>query len=174
MIRNPVTGETVTFLVTADESGGSLMKLEMTADPNARGAPEHVHSQLTETYDVQSGRLHVRLRGEERVLEAGDTFEFPRGEPHRFWNADDAPATVVVEFRPAGGFERFMETVYALAADGKTNAEGTPKNFLQAAVIANAHLDDIALAKWPLWLQRIAFGALAPLGRLFGFRPTYP
>ena len=63
-----------------------------------------------------------------------------------------------------------METVYALAREGKTNARGLPRNPLQAAVIAHAYLDDIALPKLPLGVQRVLFGLAAPVGRLFGFR----
>lgn len=52
---------------------------------------------------------------------------------------------------------------------GKTDAKGRPK-LLQAAVIGRKHLDDIALAKPPVAIQRLVFGILAPLGRLLGYR----
>ena len=173
VIRNPVTGETVTFLTTAADSDGRLLRIEMVADPKAIGAPPHVHPRLTERYDLREGRLHVRLDGQERVLAAPTRFDFPRGHAHSWWNADDEPARVVVDFEPAGTFEYFMETVYALAADGKTDAKGRPK-LLQAAVTGQAHLDDIALAKPPLAVQRLVFGLLAPIGRLAGYRARYP
>lgn len=173
VIRNPVTGEAVTFLVTAGDSGGKLLRIEMAADPKAAGATEHIHPRLTERYEMLEGRLHVRLDGEERVVAAGERLEIPRGTPHAFWNADDAPARVSVEYEPAGRFEDFMETIYALAADGKLNAKGRPR-LLQAAVIGQKHLDDIALARPPVAVQRLLFGLLAPLGRLAGYRARYP
>ena len=173
VIRNPLTGETVTFLVTSADSNGELLRIEMVAEPGAAGATEHVHPKLTESYDMQEGSLHVRLRGMLNVVEAGERFEFPRGTPHSFRNPEQVPARVVVEFRPAGGFEAFMETVYALARDGKTNAQGRP-NLLQSAVIGRAHLDDFALASPPVWAQRVFFALLAPIGRLFGYRARYP
>ena len=171
VIRNPATGETVTFLVTGADANGSLLRIEMVAAPHARGATEHLLPRLTEKYDVREGRLHVRLRGEERVLEAPTHFEFPPGVAHRWWNDADEPARVVVDFEPAGTFEYFMESIYGLASAGKTNASGIPKNPLRMAVIAHAHLDDIALARFPLALQRVVFGLLARLGRLAGFGP---
>ncbi len=144
VIRNPATGETVTFLTTTADSNGALLGIEMVADPSGGGVSEHLHPKLTERHELLQGRLHVRLRGEERVLEA-----------------------------PAGGFESFLETVYALATDGKTNAKGMP-NLLQSAVIAREHLDDYALPKLPLWLQKALFGVLAPAGRLAGYKARYP
>lgn len=167
-----MTGETSTFLVTAADSNGRLLRLEMSAAPRAAGAPEHVHPALTERYELLEGCLHVRVRGKERVVAAGDRLEIPAGSPHSFWNADDEPARVRVEYEPAGTFEFFMETVYALAAAGKTNPAGTPK-LLQAAVIAREHLDDIALAKPPLAVQRVLFAVLAPIGRLAGYRARH-
>jgi mannose-6-phosphate isomerase-like protein (cupin superfamily) len=173
VIRNPATGETTEFLATSADTGGRLLRIEMTADPKAAGADEHIHPKLTERYDMQEGRLTVRMHGRDHVIEAGEHFEIPRGTPHSFWNPDDRPARVIVEFEPAGRFESFMETVYALARDGKTNAKGRPR-LLQAAVIAQAHLDDIALARPPVAVQRVLFAVLAPLGRLLGYRAAYP
>jgi len=74
VIRNPLTGEAVTFLVTSADSNGELLRVEMVAEPGAAGATEHLHPKLTESYDMQEGSLHVRLRdpedrpGAERVL----------------------------------------------------------------------------------------------------------
>jgi mannose-6-phosphate isomerase-like protein (cupin superfamily) len=172
-IRNPVTGETTTFLATAADTGGRVMRLDMTADPSAAGATEHVHPRLTERYDLQEGRLIVRMRGRDHVVSAGERLEIPRGTPHSFRNPDARSARVVVEYEPAGRYEEFIETFYALARDGKTNAEGRP-NLLQTAVILHAHLDDVALPRPPLLVQRLMFALLAPIGRLAGYRSRYP
>jgi hypothetical protein len=99
--------------------------------------------------------------------------EIPPMTPHSLRYGGDRPIRTVVEYEPAGGFESFLETVYALAADGKTNAKGMP-NLLQSAVVGREHLDDYALPKLPLWAQRALFGLLAPIGRVAGYRATYP
>jgi len=56
-IRNPVTGENITFLETAADSNGRILRLEMVTDPGSSGAAEHVHPRSTERYDVRAGRL---------------------------------------------------------------------------------------------------------------------
>ena len=78
----------------------------------------------------------------------------------------------VCEVRPALQFESLLETMFALAAEGKTNRKGMP-NLLQLAVIANAHFDTVRLPFPPALLQRIGLALGAPVGRLAGYTPTY-
>ena len=173
VIRNPATGETVTFLTTTAESNGTLLRLEMVADPGRGSIPEHLHPRLTERHELREGRLHFRIGDQDRVLDAPARIEIAPMTPHSLGYGGDKPILTIVEFEPAGGFESFMETVYALARDGKTDARGMP-NLLQSAVIAREHLDDYALPKLPLWLQKGLFVLLAPIGRLAGYKARYP
>lgn len=73
--------------------------------------------------------------------------------------------------RPALGFESLIETMFTLAAEGKTNRKGMP-NPLRLAVVAKAHFDTVRLPFPPAWLQRAALGLGAPLGRLLGYPAT--
>ena len=104
-IRNPVTGETLTFLVTAADSNGKLLRVDVTADPRGAGPPMHIHRAFVERYDVREGRVHVRLDEQVRTISPGEPFEFPRGRPHTFWIEGDEPARMVVDFEPAGTYE---------------------------------------------------------------------
>jgi hypothetical protein len=47
-------------------------------------------------------------------------------------------------------------------------------NSLQWAVISREYEDEIYLASPPLWVQRIRFGLLAPIGKLVGYKARYP
>jgi len=165
VIRNPKTGETVTFL----ETGPPLLRLEMTAERSS--APSHLHPKIEERWDLQEGTVRFTVGGAARVLTAPAQLTIPRGTAHEF--ESDGPIRTVVEYEPAGHFAEFLETIYALARDGKTDAKGRP-NLLRSAVIARAHLDDFALPFPPVWAQRVLFAALAPLGRALGYRSTYP
>jgi hypothetical protein len=67
-----------------------------------------------------------------------------------------------------------MESIYALARDGKTNAKSRPK-LLQGALIGRRHIDDIALARPPLVLQRLLLrAARARSPRARGYKERYP
>jgi len=74
--------------------------------------------------------------------------------------------------RPALEFESLLETMFALAADGKTNRKGMPNPF-RLAVIAKAHFDTVRLPFPPAWLQKAGLALGVPLGRLLGYQPTY-
>ena len=63
--------------------------------------------------------------------------------------------------RPALQFESLLETMFALAADGKTNRKGMP-NPLRLAVIANAHFDTVQLPFPPAIVQRIGLALGSP------------
>ncbi len=92
---------------------------------------------------------------------------------HSWRNAsDEEELRFLVEVRPALQFERLIETMFGLAADGKTNKKGMP-NPLRLAVIANAHFDDVRLPFPPEWMQKAGLAMGAPLGRLLGYAPAY-
>ena len=116
--------------------------------------------------------MAFKLDGEEIVAGPGETVVVPAGSSHKFWNAGETEAVFVTEVRPALQFERLLETMFALANDGKTNKKGMP-NPLRLAVIANEHFDDLRLPFPPAFLQRMALALGAPVGRLAGYTPSY-
>lgn len=172
VIENPVTGERLHFLETSAETRGEYVLVGVTVRPNGFVAAAHVHPHQTERFEIEQGLVEFTIDGEQVLAGPGDTVTVPAGSAHRFRNAGETNAVFVTEVRPALGFERLLETMFALAADGKTNAKGMP-NPLRLAVIANAHFDDVRLPFPPAWLQRFGLLLGAPLGRLLGFRPEY-
>jgi hypothetical protein len=106
------------------------------------------------------------------LLEGGDVAVVEPGTPHKFWNMGDKPVRFVCEVRPALQFESLLETMFALAGDGRTNKKGMP-NPLRLAVIARAHFDTVRLPQPPAWLQRAGLALGAPVGRLLGYGSTY-
>jgi quercetin dioxygenase-like cupin family protein len=171
-LRNPVTGETLTFLTAAADTGGEYTLVECTVEPDGSVAAPHVHTTQTETFQLVSGRLALELGRSVRELAAGDAAVVEPGTPHRFRNAGDTRAVFRCEVRPALQFESLLETMFGLAADGKTNARGMPNPF-RLAVIANAHSDTVRLPVVPAVVQKAALALGSPLGRLLGYAPTY-
>lgn len=171
-IENPVTGERVVFLKTAAETGGEAVVVETYVRPGGFVAARHVHPHQDEHFRVVSGTVGFRAGRERLELGAGESVTVPAGTPHKFWNASDVEARFVCEVRPALQFEQLLATMYALAADGRTNRKGMP-NPLRLAVIARHHFDDVRLPFPPAWMQRLGLALGAPLGRLVGYKPTY-
>lgn len=65
--------------------------------------------------------------GQERHAGPGEVVTIPAGVPHYFWNGGDKEAHYMQEFRPALQSDRFFETLFGLARDGKLNAAGYPR-----------------------------------------------
>jgi hypothetical protein len=74
--------------------------------------------------------------------------------------------------RAALSFETFLQTMYGLASDGKTNKKGLPNPF-RLAVIMKEQFDLVRLPFPPAWMQRTGLAFGPPLGRLLGYEPTY-
>jgi hypothetical protein len=148
------------------------VEIECVVAPNGTVAAAHIHPSQTERFVVIAGEVGFRKGKEEFVARAGDVVVVEPGTPHKFWNAGDEDARFRCEVRPALQFEQLLETMYSLAADGKTNRKGMP-NPLRLAVIAKAHFDDVRLPFPPAWMQRLGLAMGAPVGRLLGYGPTY-
>jgi mannose-6-phosphate isomerase-like protein (cupin superfamily) len=171
-IVNPVTGERLVFRQTTRETGGDAVVVETYLQPNAFVASAHVHPTQEERFQVLRGSVGFKVGRKKLVAGPGQRVTVPAGTAHRFWNAGDDVAQFICEVRPALQFESLIETMFALAADGKTNRKGMP-NPLRLAVIAQAHFDTVQLPVVPAVLQRLALACGAPLGKALGYEPVY-
>jgi mannose-6-phosphate isomerase-like protein (cupin superfamily) len=172
-IHNPVTGERLTWHQVAADTGGGLVLGEMILPPGGFVAAEHVHPNQEERYQILAGELNVRLDGKELVLGPGDRVVVPAGRPHVWRNAGREEVRFRCEVAPALRFETFLETLFGLASDGKTNNKGIP-NPLQLAVLMRAYQDELRLARPSRAVQTLLFSPLAVAGRLIGYRSSYP
>jgi mannose-6-phosphate isomerase-like protein (cupin superfamily) len=171
VIESPVIGERAVFRKTAADTDGALLQLEVFQRAGAKGPVEHYHTQQEERFEVVSGVMCALVGGREMRLAPGETIVIPAGTPHRWWNGGYEELHVVAELRPALQAERFFETIFGLARDGKTGADGSPA-FLQIALFASAY--DIWVPKPPRLVQRALFAVLGPIARLRGYRAWYP
>jgi quercetin dioxygenase-like cupin family protein len=170
-LENPVTGEVLVFHRTSEETNGESVLVETIVRPHGFVAAAHVHPYQTERFEVVEGVLGIRVGDEEILAAPGDVAVVPPGTPHRFWNAGKTEARFLCEVRPALQFESLIETMFTLAAEGKTNRKGLP-NPLRLAVIAKAHFDTVRLPFPPARLQRAGLTLGAPLGRALGYRES--
>ncbi|MCP9488033.1 MAG: cupin domain-containing protein [Gaiellaceae bacterium MAG52_C11] len=170
-LENPITGEALVFHRTSAQTDGEEVFVEVIVHPHGFVAAAHVHPYQTERFEVLEGRLGLRRGDEQLVATPGDIAVVNPGTAHRFWNAGDQDVRFTVEVRPALQFESLIETMFTLAARGKTNRKGLP-NPLRLAVIAQAHFDTVRLPFPPPALQRAALALGAPLGKALGYHET--
>jgi mannose-6-phosphate isomerase-like protein (cupin superfamily) len=171
-IVNPVTGERLVFALTSRDTDGELTRFETFVDPGGAVAAAHVHPYQAETFTVIEGTLGMKRGREKFVLNPGGMAYVDPGVRHKFWNAGEDTLRFRAEVRPSLEFESLIETMFGLAADGKTNRKGMPSP-LRLAVIANHHFDVVRLPLIPHALQKAALVPGSLLGRAVGFRPTY-
>lgn len=170
-LENPVTGEVLIFHETAAESGGEVVSVETIVRPGGFVAAAHVHPAQTERFNVLAGTVEFHVGGETVHASVGDEVVVPPGTAHRFRNAGDEEARFLMEVRPALKFESLIETMFTLAAEGKTGKRGLPGP-LRLAVIAREHFDTVRLPFPPAPLQRAALAVGAPVGRALGYPAT--
>jgi quercetin dioxygenase-like cupin family protein len=177
-LENSVTGEVLIFRRTAEETNDEAVLVETIVRPHGFVAAAHVHPYQTERFEILQGVVGFRVGHEELIARPGDVTVVAPGTAHRFWNAGEEEARFLAEIRPALQFESLIETMFTLAAEGKTNRDGLP-NPLRLAVIARAHFDTVRLPFPPSAVQRAALAVGAALGKALGYpervtrRPQY-
>lgn len=173
VFSNPITGEYGYLRAGSDDTNGQALVADLRVRPGGAVVGEHVHPTLEERFTVVSGQIGYKLGGKTGIAQAGDVLDLPRGVPHDWWNAGDEDARVIVQVEPGARFEQMVATLFGLARDGKTNSKGMP-NLLQLAAISKEYEDVIQFMNPPIWVQRILFGLLAPIGRRLGYKAVYP
>lgn len=170
IIENPVTGERIEFRGATD-AGEAAIRFDYYLAPGgfATGRLDHVHPRQEERFDVRSGRLGVRIDGDEWTATAGTRFAVPAGTAHTVWNAGDSEMHAVIEISPSLEIAAFFETAFGLARAGATDRWGIPEP-LPLAVVLDEFRDQIYFDAVPTSVQRTAAAVLAPVGRRVGYR----
>jgi quercetin dioxygenase-like cupin family protein len=173
MWENPVTLEraVIVDLPWLNDEGRAVA--DLTALPGARVVGEHLHPALHESFSVREGELTVLRDGQRSMLRAGERVHIEPGVWHDWWNEGDVDAIVRVEITPGERFAHMIETLFGLAREGHVTKRGMP-NPLQLALFATEFSDVAVFRKPPAAVQRVLFGALAPIARRRGYRATYP
>lgn len=161
-----------TFHKTSADTGGEYLEMEVSYPPHSHRPPSHYHPYQEEHFEVLYGAFRVRIGDLERTYETGETFRVPPNTPHWMHNVSDQDGCLLWQVRPALKSQAFFETMWGLAADGKTDAQGRP-GLLQLAVILQEYSQEFRTTRPSYWLQRILFGILSPIGRLLGYRAQY-
>lgn len=127
----------VRYLVEGEQTGGRVALVEHPIAPRALASPLHTHEREDEISYVVAGQVGVQVGDRVEVAGPGSVVFKPRGIPHAFWNAGDAPALVMELITPAG-FEGYFAEMAALfdAAGG-----GVPDPERAAAVCAKYGLN---------------------------------
>jgi mannose-6-phosphate isomerase-like protein (cupin superfamily) len=171
VIQNPVSGQQLVFLATAEEAGGRVFRAEGVFPPGGFAGVEHIHPRQDEHFEVLAGCASFAVEGVEHVLSAGERIDVPAGTRHTFGNAGEEEMRVIFEFRPGpASTDAFYETYFGFAQQGRVNAEARP-GLLDIAAVWGSTSEHAVLGTPPAWIQHVLFWLLAPVARLAGRRP---
>jgi quercetin dioxygenase-like cupin family protein len=156
------------------EQDGDTLEADLFVSPGGF-VREHAHPTQTETFKGVTGTFVLDVAGETRRIGPGDTIVIPPRTPHGFKDAPEA-AHLRVTVRPALELESYFRTFLGLSRDGriKMPVKGLPSPLLQVAIVMDKFRAEIAAPRVPVALQRIAWRALAGLGRLRGRPSSFP
>jgi quercetin dioxygenase-like cupin family protein len=126
----------VRFLLTADQSTGSLAAFEVMVPGGQRlAAPAHSHDQFEETIYGAEGVLTWTVDGKQIEVGPGQALCIPRGAIHRFDNSTTEGATVLCLITPARlGPQYFRESAEVISA-----AAGGPPDRAKMTEIMHRH-----------------------------------
>ena len=172
VLSNPITGESIVVRAGRADTGDDRVVLDLVVPAGRAGGGEHVHAGASERVEVVAGRLGYAIDGDGGLALAGDVLSIAPGTAHEWWNAGTEDAVVRLDVWPAERFELMVETLFGLAAQGRTNRSGTP-GVLQLAVLARAFGAEVVPAGRLVRTRRALLAALAPLGLALGRRATY-
>jgi len=174
VLESPQTRERLVIRSTAESSHGELFQAELTAQRGDYVVRSHMHPTQEERFVVLEGTYGYKIGDRTGMAQPGQTVVCPIGVPHSQWNAGPGVMRIYYEHRPAlESAELFFETYFGLSRDGKLLPSGDIR-LLQAAVLLTAVRDFVRIESPPLFVQSVAFPALAAIGRARGFRARYP
>jgi quercetin dioxygenase-like cupin family protein len=171
--ENRVQGDRFFVREGGEDTGGERLVGDLYIRPGGAIAGKHVHSYITEWFEVLAGTVGFHVDGRDELARVGEKVEVPPGAVHAWWNAGEDEAHVLVEIRPAERFELMIQNLYGLANDGKSNAKGVPR-LLPLALFAREFRLEGEFIRPPRLVQRLVFAVLAPLARARGYRAVNP
>ncbi len=158
-LKNPVTGEQITFRKTAADTNGEYVEIDLVLAPDGAVPGTHVHPKQVETFEVVSGKMKFRLGLKKVKAGPGEVVVVPAGAVHNFANDGDEPAHVRVKMEPALKMEELFETSVSLAKQGRVNKRGMPKP-LDLSLFVERFQDE---ARAPFPPHPVVMAVMAPL-----------
>jgi quercetin dioxygenase-like cupin family protein len=131
--------------------------------PHSARLPEHFHPHQEERLHVISGRLLVKLDGQEVSLGPGDRLVIAAGTMH--WCGNGAPTETHVrgEFTPGLNIHRFFQAFFAI----QRSSRGL-RRLAAWALLCAQEPEHIGFA----WARRLPLRLTAALARSMGYRPA--
>lgn len=171
--ENRVQGDRLVVREGSEDTDGERLLGDLYIRPGGAVAGKHIHSNITECFEVLRGTVQFHVDGHDEIAGPGRRVEVPPGLVHDWCNVGDDEAHVILEIRPASRFELMIQNLFGLANDGKTDDKGVPK-LLPLALFAREFRVEGEFIRPPRVVQHLLFALLAPLARARGYKAINP
>jgi mannose-6-phosphate isomerase-like protein (cupin superfamily) len=154
------------ILRNGDDTDGEVLEADSRLGPHSPNPPVHVHENAEDSFEILEGRLDVKLDGTWTTYGPGERAAAPPGHRHTLRNTHDEPVRFINRHRPAADFEGFFRDMASLSSTGRMGSgiPHSPRQAIYVAMLFRAHPTAIRTSR----PQRLAFAALAGLGRMLG------
>jgi mannose-6-phosphate isomerase-like protein (cupin superfamily) len=164
-------GSVYRVIAAAADTGGEFVEMQFTLPPGSVAPPPHVHSQLTEEYEVLEGHFEVMSAGSWISLGPGESAAVPPATLHTFRNRSGADVRVRNVHRPAARFEDYIEHIYRLTRARGIKSARDPRVPIYLSMLMLEYPETLAPGRAR---ERVVLRALAGLGRLLRMRTDVP
>jgi len=125
----------IMLVESSNESDGAHTLIEMELQPGD-GNRLHYHKYVTEKFTAIRGELWVDVGREKIRLQPGESITAPADVVHRFHNPGKRSLIFRIKLTPGQEmFEQGLVIAYGLAAEGRVNKNGIPKNLDHLALL---------------------------------------
>jgi quercetin dioxygenase-like cupin family protein len=157
-------GERIEFLELVDTPDGGKAIVESFCQPGC-GPVMHTHFKQSEGLTVLSGIMGYQVQGEKpRFIYAGESVEFNRGIPHKFWAEGNEVLHCKGWIQPANTIVFYLTAVYA--AQNKSGS-GRPETF-DAAYLLTRYAAEYDLVEMPRFVKKVIMPATYFVGKILG------
>lgn len=153
-------GEKLTFL----RQEGQRLIVEAVVSPGA-GPVMHTHLFQDESLTVMQGKLAYQLVGQNPVyVGVGQTALFPRGVPHRFWNAGEEDLHLTGWVDPADNIVFFLSSLYDAMNAGQNHRPA----LFDSAYLMYRYRSEYDLPEMPGFVKRVIVPLTYAVGKMLG------
>lgn len=135
-LSNPITGEKVKLITSAQETAGACTIATCYLLPGgSKGL--HYHKVVTQVFTALKGRLHLYQGGKKIIeLRPGEQHKILPGVVHGLFNPTNEIVQYQLTITPGHeGLENMIRILYGLAYEKKLNASGIPQDIHTQALL---------------------------------------
>ena len=169
-IELKATGESVTFVKTAEETNGEFVEIMVTLKSGGKGPGPHIHHMQAEVFEILEGNVGLMKNNQKLTLKPGQKEVVEPGTMHDFWCAGDSDIKFKATLTPALNFEWMLREIFE-SCNRRNSAEPSPYD---GSYVISKLKGEYTLGDIPKFVQHYIFPVIAGFGKMLGLVKANP